>query len=250
MTAHVIRNISGTLTEIFQPDTIVGTDGVQHPWDIVNVWSSADLLALGIYLVSDATIPAGKQQVAGSNPTYVMQGDAVVQVVELEDIPVAPVANTSPTPSANTSPTPEANTTPIVITPTPPTLDEAKAAGAIFIDDAAADARKVYVTSIAFQGQTYYMKYLEAQSYQANPTQSLDNLPLLQHDLAVGATAESMGLANTADAVVAGWMQNATTWLLINAVIEAHRVKAKADISAATTIDEVDTIKATFNATA
>ena len=53
-------------TELSGGQTIVGADGVQHPWQITDAWSDAELNAIGVYRVPEATVPKGRSVVSSS----------------------------------------------------------------------------------------------------------------------------------------------------------------------------------------
>lgn len=63
---------------------IEGPDGVQHPWQIVDLWSDAELEALGIYRLPDIIVPEGKRL---ASYTFGRLDGSVVALPEFEDIP-------------------------------------------------------------------------------------------------------------------------------------------------------------------
>lgn len=71
--------------------SFTSSDGIHHSPQLVDLWSAADLAAIGVYLVEPATIPSGKQATAIA---FERNGEGdVVQVLTLEDIPPPPSAS-------------------------------------------------------------------------------------------------------------------------------------------------------------
>lgn len=63
-------------------------EGVQHPWQVTELWSDADLAAINVFRVPEPTIPEGKM--ATGEYWFQWDGDRVVKVFDLVDIPVEP----------------------------------------------------------------------------------------------------------------------------------------------------------------
>ena len=61
--------------------------GVQHPWQVTELWSDAELAAIDVYRAADAIAPPDKI-VTGSR--FDWDGDRVVQVLDLADRPPEP----------------------------------------------------------------------------------------------------------------------------------------------------------------
>lgn len=75
--------------ELTPGKTIVSSDGVQHSWQIITVWSDAELEFINIYRVEPTPVPDGKLSV-----DFKFERDAtgvVRQVHTLVDAPLAPV---------------------------------------------------------------------------------------------------------------------------------------------------------------
>lgn len=70
--------------------TIVGPDGIKHPWGITELWSREDLKALNVYRVTHTETPAGK--IICGKSTYRKEGDFVIEVLTLQDLPEMPKA--------------------------------------------------------------------------------------------------------------------------------------------------------------
>jgi hypothetical protein len=83
-TLIVIENPSNTFTELTPGQNIVDTSGVQHPWQITDVWTDADLEALNIYRVASASVPANSQV---TSYTFSRVNGVVTQVLTLTAVP-------------------------------------------------------------------------------------------------------------------------------------------------------------------
>jgi hypothetical protein len=76
--------------EITPGDTIVAKEGIQHPWQITELWTDDELEFIDIYRVAPTAIPAGKTPTGYS---FARDGEGVVrQVLALEDLPEVPVS--------------------------------------------------------------------------------------------------------------------------------------------------------------
>lgn len=81
----------GSFERITGNPVLTSLDGkVRAPLAVImhESWTVEDRARFGIYLVEPVAVPDGKR--AKGSPTYQRQGDAVVEVVEVEDIPAAP----------------------------------------------------------------------------------------------------------------------------------------------------------------
>lgn len=89
----IVREIApGAFEPIAICPTIIGPDGAQYPWQIIDLWDDAELDAIGIYKVEETDTPAGKRPVSH---TFARIDGKVSYVPTYEDIPPSP----SPSPT-------------------------------------------------------------------------------------------------------------------------------------------------------
>lgn len=76
----------GVFVELHSQPTILGPDGAQYSWQIVELWNDAELETLGIFRVTTPTeTPEGKTLVSY---TFSRVDDVVTYVPTYDDIPV------------------------------------------------------------------------------------------------------------------------------------------------------------------
>jgi hypothetical protein len=84
---HIVREaVPDTFEEVVYLPSIVAPDGTQYPWQIVDLWSDAELETLGIYRVEPVETPEGKLLVGYE---FGRDGSGKVSYIPtFEDIPV------------------------------------------------------------------------------------------------------------------------------------------------------------------
>jgi hypothetical protein len=80
----VIENPANNFTELQRGYTITDLNGVMHPWQIVDLWSDADLAAINVYRVTPATVPAYQSV---TSYTYQRVNGVVTQVLTTVSTP-------------------------------------------------------------------------------------------------------------------------------------------------------------------
>jgi hypothetical protein len=86
----VQENSPNVFTEIYSEHSITFND-ILHPWQIVELWTDAELAAIKVYRVQPAVIPDGKRPTIGGGYTFARDANGVVQqILVLEDIPKPP----------------------------------------------------------------------------------------------------------------------------------------------------------------
>ncbi len=110
-------------------------------------------------------------------------------------------------------------------------LERAKSIALDAINTKIAAERAALLTDMVGQEMIYLAKEAEAKAWQATTNQDLADYPLLAAE--VGITADD------ADALAALWLSMADQWRQTAARLEAIRLKAKADVGAAETLDAV-----------
>lgn len=114
-------------------------------------------------------------------------------------------------------------------------IDAAKAQANQFVDARAEQERLKYITPGSGQAMVYEEKYNEAVEYQAAQSPDIDDYPHIKAE--IGTTAAD------AAGVVAIIIARRNFWKQVSAEIEGARLKAKADIAAASTIEAINQIK-------
>lgn len=115
-----------------------------------------------------------------------------------------------------------------------PPIEDLRAAAKQSIDQRAEDERLKYLTPGIGQAMTYQQKADEALRYASAQAPNPADFPLLNAE--VGITAPT--LAEVAETVRAAFSQ----WLVIGSQIESVRLRAKASIEAAGTIEAVQEV--------
>nr|WP_319389627.1 hypothetical protein [uncultured Cohaesibacter sp.] len=110
-------------------------------------------------------------------------------------------------------------------------LEKAKSLALDTINTKIAAERAALLTDMVGQEMIYLAKEAEAKAWQAATNPDLADYPLLAAE--VGITA------NDADTLAALWLSMADQWRQTAARLEAIRLKAKADVGAAQTLDAV-----------
>ncbi len=114
-----------------------------------------------------------------------------------------------------------------------PTLEEARAAGKVEIDDAAGAARGRYITVAPGQEMTYLEKSEQAADYvTAGYPADTSNYPFIQAEM----NATGLSKEDAADGILA----QKSAWISVGVLIEEHRLGGKANIDAATDLAGVD----------
>lgn len=86
----IVRETSPNMFEVLPYGQSIRNDGVLHPWQIVDLWSDAQLAAEKIYKVTRAVVPGDKYVVSQS---FARNAQGVVeQVLTLRTKPLAPVS--------------------------------------------------------------------------------------------------------------------------------------------------------------
>ncbi|WP_319484519.1 hypothetical protein [uncultured Cohaesibacter sp.] len=114
-------------------------------------------------------------------------------------------------------------------------LEAAKSIALDAINTKIAAERAALLTDMVGQEMIYLAKEAEAKAWQAEINPDLADYPLLAAE--VGITADD------ADALAALWLLMADQWRKTAARLEAIRLKAKADIAAAETLDAIESVE-------
>ncbi|WP_119309627.1 hypothetical protein [Cohaesibacter haloalkalitolerans] len=114
-------------------------------------------------------------------------------------------------------------------------LERAKSIALDVINTRIEKKRAALLTDMVGQEMIYLAKEAEAKAWQAATNPDLADYPLLAAE--VGITADD------ADALAALWLSMADQWRQTAAILEAIRLKAKADIGAAETLDAVTSVE-------
>jgi hypothetical protein len=81
----VVRETSSNVFEELPWGATIVNGDVLHPWQIIELWSDADLAAENIYRVERAPVPSDKKLISS---TFVRNAQGVVEnVLTLEDLP-------------------------------------------------------------------------------------------------------------------------------------------------------------------
>jgi len=89
----IVREIApDEFVEMAAGPSIIGPDGTQYPWQVVELWSDAELAQINIYRVAPLEVPDGKRLVAQG---FARQAGTVVHAPVLEDIPPLPAPTKS-----------------------------------------------------------------------------------------------------------------------------------------------------------
>ena len=113
-------------------------------------------------------------------------------------------------------------------------LEAAKAKALTTVTDQISVARGALMTDMIGQEMIYLAKEQEAKDWQAASAPDLADFPLLSAE--VGITA------STADELATLWLTMASQWRETAASLEAIRLKAKADIETAVSVEAVKTV--------
>jgi len=115
-------------------------------------------------------------------------------------------------------------------------LNDAIARAKDAVDRSAGDARGRYITVVPGQAETYTAKALEAERFLADPAPDMAKYPMISAEMQAMGYPDGTSAANAILTVRAQWMA-------LGAQIEQIRLKAKRDIEAATTIQQVAQIR-------
>lgn len=123
-------------------------------------------------------------------------------------------------------------------------LEKAKASHIKKVNDEIGRIRTRFITDLPGQGEIYQRKLKTAQDYLSfdpHPPATLDDFPALQAE--VGLTAD------TPQQLAQIWLNMAYAWESIADTLETARLTAKANLDAATTLAEIETVMNTLDAT-
>lgn len=135
-----------------------------------------------------------------------------------------------------------------VTQPTVQTLEESQRIGYFDIDNQAEGYRQKFLTSGIGQAMTYQQKEKEAEQVLTAGESVSNALTEEQRELKYPVLSASVGIeADTLYNCAILVSQTAKLWLSISNSIEKKRLKAKKDIKAATSINEIDSIKTNIN---
>jgi hypothetical protein len=222
----VVQDQKGNLVELAERTTIIGPDGVQHPYNVVSVWSDADLAKIGVYRVARAEVPKGHRVKIGATPRYETnkKNGRPYQVLDTEKDPNV-----------------------VVETKTTMTKKLAKAADVVpTIAEVRERASKEVDNRLGLDGPTLYMiqelKRREAERYLDDTAKKpdMDNYPFLS------AAYVTKTEGKTVTEIAQNWVRQSAEAQSKLADLDALRVKTRKAIEAATTKADVGYVLDTF----
>lgn len=220
----IVQKQSNNFIVLNSGQNIVENNGIIHPWNIVDLWSDAQLATLNIFRVKEPSIPEG-QEISGPSKFEMVNG-TVEEILTLSPISI---------PTTNTPTLPEV--APIVSTIIPDTLEETKRK---LLKKLTSEWNQIDIPYTYGVGQAtiYAAKVKEATQFLTDVSQKLNNFPFITAHL-----KSSKLEYGDPEALAQEWKNNADNLTKTLLPLEIKRAEAKKGIENA---KDANTAQAAF----